>query len=269
MNHDTGKSCKFTPQDMNEMQIILSETLGMERGTSKELTGCEHLERTDYIVAKHKQEAEKAQAVREQAEAKLKAMDKENRDGIKSGLANLFGKGKYATIEKENETLRAENEQIRQMFPEALKQEVAKRTEKLLAEKRKTEAERQALVKERDETIRLLNKQKAEERQRIDWAICKATGKQKEIIGELQWKSALLNALANLLYRAGGTIRRAVAATINFAASQYKSAFSPSEAADIKEAMRSYGGGDTEQQKTVGKWLIGYAESREQLDTSN
>ena len=35
MNHDTGKSCKLLPQDMSQMQTILAEALGMERGTSK------------------------------------------------------------------------------------------------------------------------------------------------------------------------------------------------------------------------------------------
>lgn len=267
MNHDTGKSCKLTRQDMSEMQTILAETLGMERGTAKELTGRKHLERTDYIIAKQKREAEKARAAKERTEAELKAMDKENRDSIKSGLANLLGKGKYAAIEKENEALRAENEQIKQSFPEVLKREVGKRTEKLLAEKRNAEARRQALIKERDEAVQQLNEQKANERQRIDRAVREATGHQNEIIGELRWKSALLNTLADLLYRAGGVFRRAVSAIISFATSQYKSVFSPSEAAGIKEVMRSYGGEDTELQKAIGKWLIGYAESRERLDT--
>ncbi len=270
MNHDTGKSCKLTPQDMSEMQTILAETLGMERGTSKELTGREHLERTDYIVAKKKQEAEKAQAVKEQAEAELKAMDKENRDSIKSELANLLGKGKYAAIEKENEALRTENEQIKQSFPEVLKREVGKRTEKLSAEKRKAEAERQALAKERDVAVRQLDELKAEKRQRIDRAVREATEKQTEVIGtlnrELRWKSTLLDTLADLLYQVGSVFCRAITAIIDFATSKYKSIFSPSEAADIKQVMRSYGGEDTQRQKVVGKWLIDYAESREQLD---
>ncbi len=74
MNHDTGKSCKLTPQDMSQMQTILAETLGMERGTSKELTGREHLGRTDYIIAKQKQATEKIWTAKEQAEAELKAV---------------------------------------------------------------------------------------------------------------------------------------------------------------------------------------------------
>lgn len=49
--------------------------------------------------------------------------------------------------------LRAENERIRQSFPEVLHWEVGKRTEKLLAEKRKAEAEHQPLLKERDEAV--------------------------------------------------------------------------------------------------------------------
>lgn len=127
-------------------------------------------------------------------------------------------------------------------------------------------AERQALVKERDEAIRLLNEQKANEQQHIDRAVHEATGRQKAITEELQWKSALLNALADLLYRTVEVFRRAVAAIIDFASSQYKSVFSPFEAADIKELMRSYGGEDPEQQKSVGKWLVSYAENRKQLD---
>lgn len=77
MNHDTGKSCKLTPQDMSEMQTILAEALDMERGTAKELTGREHLERTDYIIAKQKREAEKARAAKERTEAELKAVKSE------------------------------------------------------------------------------------------------------------------------------------------------------------------------------------------------
>jgi len=77
MNHDTGKSCKLLPQDMSQMQTILAEALGMERGTSKELTGREHLERTDYIIAKQKQEVEKARAAKERTETELKAVKSE------------------------------------------------------------------------------------------------------------------------------------------------------------------------------------------------
>ena len=73
MNHDTGKSCKLNVKDMSEMQTVLAECLEMERGTSKKLTGKEHLERTDFIIAKQKQEVEQAQAEKEAAQAERDA----------------------------------------------------------------------------------------------------------------------------------------------------------------------------------------------------
>ena len=80
MNHDTGKSCKLSPQDMSEMQTLLAEALDMERGTSKELTGREHLERTDYIIAKQKQEVEKAQTIKKQAETEHQRIEEEMKE---------------------------------------------------------------------------------------------------------------------------------------------------------------------------------------------
>lgn len=86
MNHDTGKSCKLDEKAMSEMQTVLAECLDMERGTSKEVTGKEHLERTDFIIAKQKQEAEQAKAARqaaiaakEEAEAELMFVEGENK----------------------------------------------------------------------------------------------------------------------------------------------------------------------------------------------
>lgn len=46
-------------------------------------------------------------------EERARKADLENTDNIKSGIANLLGKGKYAAIEKENTKLKAENERIR------------------------------------------------------------------------------------------------------------------------------------------------------------
>ena len=319
MNHETGKSCKLGKEDMSEMQTLLAECLEMERGSSKEITGKKHLERDDFIIAKQKQEAERAKAEKEaaiadrkkaeaerektveaidKAKSKIERLDEETRikerisseldgeiadkekqlkdgrkakmDSILDSVGSIVGVGKSAAVEKENAKLKAENERIRKAFPDAVKNKVEELTKKLTAEKQEAEAGRQVLIKERDEAVRLLNEQKTDEHKRIEGAVCEATEKQTEIIGtlnrELRWKSALLDTLADLLYRAGGVFCRAIAAIIDFATSKYKSIFSPDEAADIKQVMRSYGGEDTELQKAVGRWLVGYAESREQLD---
>ena len=120
MNHDTGKSCKLLPQDMSQMQTILAEALGMERGTSKELTGREHLERTDYIIAKQKQEAEKTRIAKEQAEAELKAVKGELRTEklknsaaevgttILDGIGSMIGTSKVKRQQQQIDTLKHE-----------------------------------------------------------------------------------------------------------------------------------------------------------------
>ena len=120
MDHDTGKSCKLSPQDMSEMQTILAETLGMERGTSKEQTGREHLERTDYIIAQQKQEAEKTRIAKEQAEAELKAVKgvlkteklknsaAEVGTAILDGIGSMIGTPKVKRQQQEIGSLRQE-----------------------------------------------------------------------------------------------------------------------------------------------------------------
>lgn len=182
MNHDTGKSCKLDEKVMSEMQTVLAKCLDMERGISKEVTGKEHLERTDFILAKQKQEAEQAKAEKEkavaaktEAEAELRLIKGENEakeiyrqsldneiadkekqlkderkarvDSILDSVCSLVGVGKSATVEKEKSKLKAENERIRKAFPEAVKKEVEKQTKGLIETKQEAEAERdRALV---------------------------------------------------------------------------------------------------------------------------
>jgi len=124
MDHDTGKSCKLSPQDTSEMQTILAEALGMERGTSKELTGREHLERTDYIIAKQKQEAEKTRVAKEQAEAELKAVKGELRTEklknsaaevgmtILDGIGSMIGTSKVKRQQQQIDDLAQKNERL-------------------------------------------------------------------------------------------------------------------------------------------------------------
>ena len=318
MNHDTGKSCKLDEKAMSDMQTLLAECLDMERGSSKEQTGKEHLERADFIIAKQKQEAEQVKAEKEAAEAdrdaalretdnakseheklqigneekrrrsveldseiaekeeRAREVDRENTDSIKSGIANLFGKGKYAAIEQENERLKAENERIRKTFPDAVKKEVGKKTKALTEERQKAEAERdRALVQnrslgmERDKAVRQLQEQKTGEQHRINMAVNRAISEKDRTIrmlqGALKASRDILNIIADILYKASEVFRRAIDAIIRFGTEQHKSIFAPSEAADIKSVMQEYGE-TTEQQKAVGAWLCDYAEHQQPFD---
>lgn len=191
MNHDTGKSCKLDEKAMSEMQILLAECLEMERGTSKKLTGKEHLERNDYILAKQKREAEQAKvekeaalAAKKKAEAERQIIEGENKakeqyglsldneiadkekqlkderkakmDSILDSVGSIVGVGKSAAVEKENAKLKAENERIKKAFPNAVKNKVEELTKALVTKKQEVE-------NERDRTL-VLNRSLAMER---------------------------------------------------------------------------------------------------------
>jgi hypothetical protein len=105
IDHQTGKSFKLKAEDMSQIQDMVAETLEMERGKRKEETGAEHLERKDFILAnQRKQSAELDNEIAE----KRDRLNSENGNAIVSGVANLFGKGKYADMEKENKRLKEE-----------------------------------------------------------------------------------------------------------------------------------------------------------------
>lgn len=311
MNHDTGKSCKLDEKAMSDMQTVLAECLDMERGITKELTGKEHLERADFILAKQRQEAEQVKAEKEAAEAgrdaarteheriqteniekqrrsaeldseiadkeeRIREVDRENTDSIKSGIANLFGKGKFAAIEQENEKLKAENEYIRKTFPKVVKDKVEELTRELNRARLKAEDERdnalahsRSLGMERDKALRQLQEQKAGEQHRINMAVSKVTAEKDMIIrqlqGALKTSRDILNVIADILYQASEVFRRAIDAIIHFATERHKSIFGNDEAADIKSVMRNYGE-TVEQQKAVGTWLCDYAEHRQAFD---
>lgn len=135
LNHETGKTVKIDNEVCKQMQTVLAESLGMERGTPKEDTGIEGLSAIEYKekmasahVKRLKQEQQelesrKSELLKEQTakETKIaeleaqriekqKALDAESGSALKSGLANIFGKGKYAEIERENSRLQSEIE---------------------------------------------------------------------------------------------------------------------------------------------------------------
>ncbi len=311
MDHETGKSCKLNEKAMCEMQTVLAECLEMQRGTSKKLTGKEHLERNDFIIAKQKQEAkqikaekEAALAAKEKAEAELKSIDGENKakeqyslsldneiadkerqlkderkakmDSILDSVGSLVGVGKFAAVEKENAQLKTEIKRIKKAFPNAVKSKVEELTKALVEVKQSAEAERDRALAQsrtstigRNEAVRQLQEQEADIQQRISRAVLTATKKKDNAIRllheALETSRKILNVIADILYQASEVFRRAINAIVHFGTEQYKSFFTPSEAADIKSVMQEYGE-TTEIQKALGDWLCGYAEQKQPFD---
>ena len=209
-------------------------------------------------------------------ERQLKDERKAKMDSILDSVSSLVGVGKSAAIEKENAKLKAENERIKKAIPDAVKNKVEELTKELVAEKLKAEAERdRALVQsrslsiERDKAVKLLQEQQANEQQHIDFAVSRTTAEKDKTIRLLESALAisrkLLNAFADFLYHTSEIFKRAIQAIIHFGTEQHQSFFAPSEAADIKNVMQEYGE-TSEQQKAIGAWLCGYAESRQPFD---
>lgn len=244
MNHETGKSCKLGKEDMSEMQTLLAECLEMERGSSKEITGKKHLERDDFIIAKQKQEAERAKA-------------------ILSGIASLAGRGKYAEIAKENERLKT-----------ALTEAGRKHADKYNALVDKHNAQLSARQKAEKE----LADYRRGEADRIDKAVVKRTGEMQTQIEELEAKAKrkneLLDYLAAIFIRLDELFRKAVKAIIHFAQSGFggkhggsghQDFFTNEEASLIKGTMIRIAGEDGNH-RAVGDWLVQVAAAAEELD---
>ena len=221
MNHSTGKSFKLDDKDMEKLQDMVAETLEMERGKRKSETGREHLERNDYILQTQKEKS--AQLDAEIAE-KRDRLDAENGNAIKSGVANLFGKGKYADMEKENKLLKEELAKQKavqqQKYQQTLDAERARQSQQL-AEKDKKIEELQSKLK--GEVFR--HQQDNQEKDRII--------RQKEsIINDYRDRFGhYLSTLSDLL-------RGAVKAVIDYVQSGYRS-FSYRQECDVRCYMNN------------------------------
>ena len=221
MNHDTGKSYKLGKKDMEELQDMAADTLEMERGQRKSETGREHLEHNDFILFQQKKQS--AELDIEIAE-KRDRLNTENGNAIKSGMANLFGKGKYADMEKENKRLKEElpkqKAAIQRQYQKALDAERNHHIQQL-AEKDKQIEDMQGKYK--GEVFR--HQQDNQEKDRI-----------------IRLKDSIINdyreRLGHYLSTLSELLRGAVKAVIDYIQSGYRS-FSYRQECDVKRYMNS------------------------------
>ena len=206
---------------MEELQDMAAETLEMERGQRKAETGREHLEYNDFILSQQKKQS--AELDIEIAE-KRERLNTENGNAIKSGVANLFGKGKYADMEKENKRLKEElpkhKAALQRKYQQALDAERDRQSQQL-AEKDKQIEELQAKLK--GEVFR--HQQDNQEKDRII--------RQKEsIINDYR------DRLGHYLSTLSDLLRGAVKAVIDYVQSGYRS-FSYRQDCDVRHYMNS------------------------------
>ena len=221
IDHQTGKSFKLNAEDMSQIQDMVAETLEMERGKRKEETGVEHLERKDFILAnQRKQSAELDNEIAE----KRDRLNMENGNAIVSGVANLFGKGKYADIEKENKRLKEElpkqKAAMQRQYQKALDAERNHHTQQLAEKDKQIE---DLLGKYKGEVFR--HQQDNQEKDRI-----------------IRLKDSIINdyreRLGHYLSTLSELLRGAVKAVIDYIQSGYRS-FSYRQECDVKRYMNS------------------------------
>jgi len=79
MDHATGKSIKLNERDMSEVQTVLSEALGMERGDLKENTGKEGLSAKEYREHKAGEAVARLEQQKNELESECASLQEENR----------------------------------------------------------------------------------------------------------------------------------------------------------------------------------------------
>ena len=219
MNHETGKSFKLNSDDMSTMQDMVADSLQMERGKSKTETSKQHLERNDFILAKQK---EQSTVLDHEIAEKRDRLDAENGNAIRSGVANLFGKGKYADIEKENKRLKEElpkqKAALQRQYQQVLDSERTQQERKL--------AEKDKLIdnlksKYKSEAFR--HQQDNQEKDRI-------IRQQERVINDYRER------LGHYLSTLSELLRGAVRAVIDFVQSGYRN-FTYRQEGDIKRYM--------------------------------
>ena len=221
IDHQTGKSFKLKAEDMSQIQDMVAETLEMERGKRKEETGAEHLERKDFILAnQRKQSAELDNEIAE----KRDRLNSENGNAIVSGVANLFGKGKYADMEKENKHLKEElpkqNAALQRKYQQALEAERDRQSQQLAQKDKKIE---ELQAKYKGEEFR--HQQDNQEKDRI-----------------IRQKDSIINdyheRIGHYLSTFSELLRVAIKAVLDYVQNGYRS-FSYRQECDVKRYMNS------------------------------
>ena len=159
----------------------------------------ENKAKEQYRLSLDSEIAEREQQLKDERKAKV--------DSILDSVGSLVGVGKSAAVGKENAKLKAENERMKKAFTESVKEKAEERTKALVAEKQKTETERdRALVQsrslgmERDKAVRQLQEQKDGERQRISQAVGQATAEKDMTIRLLQSTLKASRHILNMLF---------------------------------------------------------------------
>ena len=84
-----GTSVKLDQKDMSELQTVLAEALGMERGESKEVTGAEHLKVLEYRLQETAKDVERLEKKNEELKKENGNLKEQKREELLNACSDL------------------------------------------------------------------------------------------------------------------------------------------------------------------------------------
>lgn len=242
--------------------------------------------RLDSEIEKRQLESDRLDKEIADKEERARVADKANTDGIKHGVANLLGMGKYAAIEKRNkeleESVPKEKQRLQKQFAAAVRQEV----EKAVAPYEQQKNADRLLINTLQSKVSVLSENNMELSSRN-------SRMENRHQADLMWRDRLLRIFAEMFYQAKELFRKAVDAIISLATpdrqGRHRDIFRNEEAAAIKGTMNEFAdtgltneastegksylgsvlqGGRSQRQSeriSIGKWLVDYASFKAEL----
>ena len=189
----------FNPSLMSKIQTKIAQTLGMERGVSKEITGRVHLTPQQFKQAVKlqeplKQELKIAKDDLKEAKAKIKALESALKEANKQARADLQKDGAkredYAALEQENRLLKNELAELKKApVTVNIDCEMAKIMEKIEKIKNSTHIKKEAET----EISKLKNSLGMFDREKVSAFVCEAVALGYAAHGQIESYLPVLN----------------------------------------------------------------------------
>lgn len=116
LNHSTGKTVKLSKEDIEELQGVVADALGMERGQKKAVTGAKHLNPAEYRQEEAERKAKEAQNKASEAVSRYNAIINQlkEKEAILDDLTKEINQNEY-TSELQAEDFRRTRENLDQL----------------------------------------------------------------------------------------------------------------------------------------------------------
>ena len=103
-----GTSVKLNQKDVSELQTVLADALGMERGESKEVTGAEHLKALEFRLQKTAEDVERLEKKNEELKKENEELKEQKREELLNACSDLQTMGQN-NVQQFDRTLRLAN----------------------------------------------------------------------------------------------------------------------------------------------------------------